>query len=110
MVQGFPGGKVVKSPPANAGDTGSIPGSGRSPGREDSNPLQYSCLETPIDSGAWRAAVCGVAKSQTCLSMHAVVIQWIGIGALTVRAWVQSLVREPRSHKSLGVAKNKKAF
>ena len=66
--------------------------------------------KTPIDSGAWRAAVCGVAKSQTCLSMHAVVIQWIGIGALTVRAWVQSLVREPRSHKSLGVAKNKKAF
>ena len=45
MVQGFPGGKVVRSPPANAGDTGSIPGSGRPPGREDSNPLQYSCLE-----------------------------------------------------------------
>ena len=45
MVQGFPGGKVVKSPPANEGDTGSTPGSGRSPGREDSNPLRYSCLE-----------------------------------------------------------------
>ena len=66
--------------------------------------------KTPIDSGAWWAPVCGVAESQTCLSMHAVVVQWLGIGALTVRAWVQSLVREPRSHKSLGVAKSKKAF
>ena len=47
---GFPGGTVVKSPPANAGDaeaTGSIPGSGRSPGGGNDNPLQYSCLENP---------------------------------------------------------------
>ena len=66
--------------------------------------------KTPIDSGAWRTPVCGVAKSRTRLSMHTVVVQWIGIGALTVWGWGQSLVREPRSHKSLGVAKNKKAF
>ena len=58
---------VVKNPPANAGDigdTGSIPGLGRSPGGHD-NPLQYSCLENPMDGGAWWATVQGVAKSWT---------------------------------------------
>ena len=60
---------MVKSPPANAGDRpGSIPGSGRSPGRGYGNPLQYSCLEDPMDRGAWRAAVHGVVKSWTRLS------------------------------------------
>ena len=52
---------------------GSIPGSGRSPGEENGNPLQYSCLENPMDRGAWRATVHVVAKSQTqlkLLSMH----------------------------------------
>ena len=48
---GFPGGSVVKNPPANAGDIGSIPGPGRSPGRGNGNPLQYSCLENPVESG-----------------------------------------------------------
>ena len=48
----FPGGSVVKNLPADAGDTGSIPGSGRFPGKGDGNPLQYSCLENPIDRGA----------------------------------------------------------
>ena len=57
---------VAKNPPANA-DVGSIPGSGRSPGEGNGNPLQYSCLENPIDRGAWRAIVHGVAKSQTQL-------------------------------------------
>ena len=52
---GFPGGSVVKTPPANAGDAGSIPGSGRSPGERNGNPLQYSCLENPMDRGAWQA-------------------------------------------------------
>ena len=59
---------VVKNPPANVGDArdmGSIPGSGRSPGGRNGNPLQYSCLENPMDGGAWRATVHGVAKSQT---------------------------------------------
>ena len=58
----------VKNPPANAGDitdSGSIPGSGRSPGEEHSNPLQFSCLENPMDRGAWWAVVHGVTKSQT---------------------------------------------
>ena len=58
---------VGKNPPANAVDTRDvdlIPGSRRSPGRGNSNPLQYSCLENSVDRGAWRAIVHGVAKSQ----------------------------------------------
>ena len=61
---------MVKNPPANAGDakdTNSIPGSGRSPGEGNGNPLQYSCLDNPMDRGAWRATVLGIAKSQTRL-------------------------------------------
>ena len=65
---------VVKNPPASSGgarDVGSIPGSGRFPGEVNSNPIQYSCLEKPIDRGAWWAKVHRVAKSQTWMSMHA---------------------------------------
>ena len=61
---------VVKNPPASAGDARDmdlIPGSGRSPGGGHGNPLQYSCLENPMDRGAWQATVHGVAKSQTRL-------------------------------------------
>ena len=53
---GFPGGAVVKNPPANAGDagvSGSVPGSGRSPGGGNGTPLQYSCLENPMGGGTW---------------------------------------------------------
>ena len=64
---GFPGGSVVKNPPDNAGDTGSIPGSGRCPGEGNGNLFQYPCLENPMDRGAWQATVHGVAKSQTRL-------------------------------------------
>ena len=53
---------MIKNPPANAGDPGSIPGSGRSPGEGNGNPLRYSCLENPMDRGAWWAIVHGVAK------------------------------------------------
>ena len=59
---------VVKNPVANAEDAGSIPGWGRSPGRGNGSPLQYSCLENPMDRGAWQAAVHEVAKSPTRLS------------------------------------------
>ena len=62
---------VVKNSPASVGDLrdmGSIPGLGRSPGEGNDNTLQYSCLENPMDRGAWRATVHGVAKSQTQLS------------------------------------------
>ena len=54
---------MVKNLPANAGDEGSIPGSGRSPGEGNGNPLQYSCLGNPMDRGAWWATVRGVAES-----------------------------------------------
>ena len=60
----FPRGAVVENPPANAGDTGLIPGLGRSPGEGNGNPLQYSCLENSMDRGAWWAIVHGVTKSQ----------------------------------------------
>ena len=56
-----------KEPACNAGDMGSIPGSGRSPGAGHGNSLQYSCLENPMDRGAWQAMVHRVAKSWTCL-------------------------------------------
>ena len=64
----FPGGSEVKTSACSAGDLGSIPGSGRSPGEGNGNPLQYSCLENPMDRGAWWATVHGVAKSRTQLS------------------------------------------
>ena len=51
---------MVKNPPANVGDVGSIPGSGRSPKEGNGNPLQYSCLGNPIDRGAWQATVHGI--------------------------------------------------
>ena len=62
---GFPGGLVVKNLPANSGDVGSISGSGRSPGEGNGYPPQYSCLEKPMDRGAWRAAVHAVMDSDT---------------------------------------------
>ena len=77
MSMAFPGGSVVKNSPANVGDTGLIPESGRSLGEGNDNSLQYSCLENSMDRGAWRATVQGVTKSQvqlssssTCLYTH----------------------------------------
>ena len=64
---GFPGGSDGKVSICNAGDPGSIPGLGRSPGEGNDNPLQYSCLENPMDRGAWLAIVHRVAKSWTRL-------------------------------------------
>ena len=68
FLLGFPGGSVVRNPPANVGDAGSIPGLRRCPGEGNGNPLQYSCLENPMDRGAWQATVHEIAKSQTQLS------------------------------------------
>ena len=67
---GFPGVTVLKNPPANEGNLGSIPGSGRSPVEGNGNPLQYSCLGNPMNRGVWRGSVHGVAKSWTWLSTH----------------------------------------
>ena len=74
----FPGGLAVKNLPANAGDVGLISELGRSPGEGSGNPLQYYCLENPMDGGAWEATVHGVAKSQTRLSDFTIVtIPWL---------------------------------
>jgi len=65
---GFPGGSDSKESACSVGDLGLIPELGRSPGGGHGNPLQYSCLENPMDRGAWRATVHGVAKSWTQMS------------------------------------------
>ena len=75
-LRGFPGGSLVRNLPANAGavrDLGLIPGSERSPGGGNGNLLQYSCLENPMDRGAWRATVHRIAESDSAdqLSRHA---------------------------------------
>ena len=67
IFMGFLGGSVVKNSPANAGASGLIPGSRRSPEGGKDNSLQYSCLENPMDRGAWWATVHSVAQSQTQL-------------------------------------------
>ena len=68
FLSGLPGGAEGKASARNAGDLGSIPGSGRSPGEGNGNPLQYSFLENPMEGGAWWATVLKVAKSRTQLS------------------------------------------
>ena len=68
LKEDFPGGSDGKASVCSAGDLGSIPGLWKSPGEGNGNPLQYSCLENPMDRGAWYATVHGVAKSRTQLS------------------------------------------
>ena len=68
ILRGFPVALVVKNPPdkvRDVRDASSIPGSGRSPGGGHGNPIQYSCLENPMDRGAWQAMVHGITKSWT---------------------------------------------
>ena len=67
-IRGFPGGSEVKESACNVGDPGLIPELGRSPGERNGNPLQYSCLENPMEGRAWQTTVHGVAKSRTRLS------------------------------------------
>ena len=68
----FPSGSVVKNPPANAGDAGSVPESGRSSGRGNGNPLKYACLKNPMDRGTWGATVHRITESDpySSLSLH----------------------------------------
>jgi len=73
------GAQVIKASACSMGDPGSIPGSGRSPGEENGNPLQYSCLENSMDGGAWWTTVHGVAKSRTQLSVFTYYIYFIFI-------------------------------
>ena len=70
LRRGFPGGSMVKNVPDNAGDAGLITGSERSPGEENGNPLQYSCLGNPMDRGAWWVTVHRAAKNQMQLTTH----------------------------------------
>ena len=86
--------QMVKNPPVMREDPGSIPGSGRSPGEENGNPLQYSCLENPRDRGAWWAAIYGVAQSQTRLkrlsSSSRLVITCLTRSKRLLISWLQS--------------------
>ena len=81
---GFPGSSDGRESACSAGDPCSIPGLGRSPGEGNGNPPQYSCLENPMDGGAWKATVHGVAKSQTRLN------DFTSLGSLN--AWAQILL------------------
>ena len=94
ICQGFPGGSVVKSLLANIGDTPLIPGSTIFPEGGNGNPLQYSCLESPMDGGPWRATVHGVTNSQTRLSnwacIHLCYLEGISITCL----WFSQLGHE----------------
>ena len=74
---GFPGGSEDKTSACNAGDPGSIPGLGRYPGEGNGNPLQYSCLENPMDRGAWRATVHRVTKSRLQFLSLSLLFQWL---------------------------------
>ena len=76
LIQSLPGDLRVKNPPANAGDIGSIPGSGRCPRGGNGNPLQYSSLKNPMNRGVWQATVHAAAKSQIWLSYQ---IQFISV-------------------------------
>ena len=87
---GFPGGSDGKASTCNAGDPSSIPGSGISPGEGNGNPLQYPCLENPMDSGAWWATVHAVAKSQTRLS------DFTSVGPDALIAYIWNLERWQR--------------
>ena len=83
---GFPGGSEVKVSACNAGDLGSIPRSGRSPGEGNGNPLQYSCLENPMDVGAWWAfSPRGQKESDTTERLHLhlhLIVEWLKAQAL----------------------------
>ena len=86
---GLPGGSAVKNSPANAGDAGSIPESGRSPGEANDNPLKYSGLENSMDRGACWTIVHGIAKSRTQLS------DFTMTNSFTFHWGLESLLRPP---------------
>ena len=96
----------------NVGDLGSIPGLGRSPGEGNGNPLQYACLENPMDGGAWRDTVHGVTKSRTRLSTFTftytrLVIAFLPRSKRLLISWLQlppTVILEPKKLKSVTVS------
>ena len=90
---GSSGGSVGQESTCNAGDPGSIPGWGRSPGEGNGNPLQYSCLETPMDRGAWQATVHGVAKSRTWLRDYTPTHTYIYMLSRFSYVWLFAILR-----------------
>ena len=88
VILGFPGGSEGKASAYNERDPDSIPGWGRSPGEGNGNPLQYSCLENPMDREVWYATVHGVAKSQTGLSDFTFTLKVILVFNLILRSMV----------------------
>ena len=106
-LKGFPGGSVIKNPPANAGDMGSISESGRSSGGGNGNPVQYSRLENPKDRGTWWATVSGVTKSRLWLSEHThaqqMLVSWsskagtdLTLESLSIHHWSLAGVKKKR--------------
>ena len=94
MSLDFPGGSDGKASAYNAGNPGSIPGLGRSPGEGNGNPFQYSCLENPMDRGAWWTTVHGVAKSQTRLRSFTFTLEpsTLGVILLLIKQMPESLL------------------
>ena len=101
---GFPGGSEVKASAPSAGDLGSIPGSGRSPGEGNGNPLQYSSLENPMDGEAW-ATVHGVAKGRTLLSDFTFTFTFFTNGASQFSSVAQScpILCDPMNRSTPGL-------
>ena len=104
-LPGFPGASDLKVSAWNVEDLGSVPGSGRSPGEGNGSPLQYSCLENPMDGGIWLTTVHGVAKSQTPLSDFAFTIiskvlryQDRGQSSLQPVEWETKITRHQKLH------------
>ena len=88
MYMGFPGGSEVKASTSNAGDPGSIPGSGRSPGEGNGNPLQCSCLENPMDGGAWWAIQStGRKESDTTERLLFLSLSFPSVGRKKLQYW-----------------------
>ena len=90
-LRNLPGGSEVKASACNVGDLGLIPGSGRSPGEGNGNPLQCSCLENPRDRGAWWAAIYGVAQSRSRLKQLSSMTQVVKDLPAVRETWVRFL-------------------
>ena len=110
VAQEVSGGSDGKESACSVGGQGLIPGSGRSPGKGNGNPLQYSCLENPLDGGAWQATVHGVAKSRTWLNSFTGGIWWLkvcnmaqaGLQFLGATSCIENQITQQRAERVLG--------